>query len=541
MSIAPPHDPPAPPTPRAAVSAWAPFRHRAFAIIWVATVVSNIGGWVFNVASGWLMTSLDADPLVVSLVQVANNLPMFLFAIPAGALVDIVDRRLFLIIGETAVTITGTAFAVLVWLHFITPTSLIVFTFIVTVASAVTAPAWQAVVPQLVPKPELPSAVALNSVGINVSRALGPALGGFMVVAMGIAAPFWFNAISNVGVIAALVRWRPAKKSGPRLPPEGFGQAMRSGLRHVRYNGPLRSTLMRTVAFFLFASAYWALLPLVARNQIGGSPALYGLLLAVIGASAVTGAFLLRTLRSRLGPDTLLAGATVATALATALFGIAHNAAIALAASVLAGASWIAGVSGLNVSAQVALPEWVRGRGLSMYVTVMFGALSLGSAIWGEVASLSGPPLALYAAAAGAILAIPLTWRWKLQTGAAIDFTPSMHWPEPITIEDVEPDRGPVLTMIEYRIDPQHREEFLEAMGPYARVLHRNGAYDFGVFEDPGEEGLFVETFMSDSWMEHMRLHLRITNTDRKIEEAVRRWSIGEVKARHLILAQPRD
>src|SRR5271156_2494044 len=197
---------------RAPVPAWAPFRHKTFAVIWGATVVSNIGGWMYSVASGWLMTNLDPNPLAVSLVQVANNLPMFLFAIPAGALVDIVDRRLFLIIGETAVTITGTAFAVLVWLHFITPTSLIVFTFIVTVASAVTAPAWQAVVPQLVPKPELPSAVAVNSVGINVSRAVGPALGGFMVVAMGIAAPFWFNAVSNVGVIAALVRWRPAKK-----------------------------------------------------------------------------------------------------------------------------------------------------------------------------------------------------------------------------------------------------------------------------------------------------------------------------------------
>jgi len=522
MSTAPPREP-VTPAPRAAVSAWAPFRQRAFAIIWVATVVSNIGGWVFNVASGWLMTSLDADPLTVSLVQVANNLPMFLFAIPAGALVDIVDRRLFLIIGETAVTVTGTAFAVLVWLHFITPTSLIVFTFIVTVASAVTAPAWQAVVPQLVPKPELPSAVAANSVGINVSRAVGPALGGLMVVTLGIAAPFWFNAVSNVGVIAALIRWRPTKKSGPHLPPEGFGQAMRSGLRHVRYNAPLRSTLMRTVAFFVFASAYWALLPLVARSQIGGSPALYGLLLAIIGASAVAGAFLLRTLRSRLGPDALLAGATAATALATALFGIAHNAAIALAASAIAGASWIAGVSGLNVSAQVALPEWVRGRGLSMYVTVMFGSLSLGSAVWGEVASLSGLPLALYAAAGGALLAIPLTWRWKLQTGAAVDFTPSMHWPEPITIEEVEPDRGPVLTMIEYRIDPKHREVFLKAMVPYARVLHRNGAYDFGVFEDPGEEGRFVETFMSDSWMEHLRLHPPITNTDTETEEAARR------------------
>jgi len=532
--------PPAAP-PLAAASGWAPFRHRTFAVIWVATVVSNIGGWMYSVASGWLMTSLDADPLMVSLVQVANNLPMFLFAIPAGALVDIVDRRVFLIIGETAVAVTGTAFAVLVWLHLITPWSLLVLSFIVTVASAATAPAWQAVVPLLVPRPELPSAIAANSVGINVSRAVGPALGGLMVVAFGIAAPFWVNAFSNVGVIAALIRWRPPKRSGPPLPPERFGQAMLSGLRHARYNASLRSTLMRTVAFFVFASAYWALLPLVARDQIHGSSALYGVLLGLIGASAVAGAFLLRTLRSRFGPDALLAGATVATALATALFGAAHNAGIALAASVLAGASWIAGVSGLNVSAQVALPDWVRGRGLAMYVTIMFGSLSLGSAIWGEVASRLGLPLALYTAAAGAVLAIPLTWRWKLQTGAAIDFTPSMHWPEPITIADVEHDRGPVLTLVEYRIDPKHREAFLEAMGPYARVVRRNGAYDFAVFEDPAEEGRFVETFMSDSWSEHLRLHQRITITDRKSEEAVRRWNIGEVKTTHLVLAQPRE
>jgi quinol monooxygenase YgiN len=171
----------------------------------------------------------------------------------------------------------------------------------------------------------------------------------------------------------------------------------------------------------------------------------------------------------------------------------------------------------------------------------MFGSLSLGSAIWGEVASRAGLPLALFAAAAGAVMTIPLTWRWKLQTGAAIDFTPSMHWPEPVTIAEVEPDRGPVLTLVEYRIDPQHREAFLEAMGPYARVFRRNGAYDFAVFEDPAEEGRFVETFMSDSWSEHLRLHQRVTITDRKSEEAVRRWNIGAVKTTHLVLAQPRD
>jgi predicted MFS family arabinose efflux permease/quinol monooxygenase YgiN len=532
LSAAPPHP----------GSAWAPFHHRAFSVIWIATVVSNIGGWMYSLACGWLMTGLDSDPLTVSLVQVANNLPMFLFAIPAGALVDIVGRRLFLIWGETAVTLTATAFAALVWLHLITPVSLLVFTFIVTVASAVTAPAWQAVVPQLVPKSEMPAAIAANSVGINVSRALGPALGGVMVATLGIAAPFWFNGFSNVGVIAALLRWREPKKSGPLLPPETFGRAMRAGLRHARYNTQLRATLIRSVGFFVFASAYWALIPLVARRQIAGSPALYGSLLATIGSSAVGGAFMLRPLRRLWGADRLLAAAAVATAVAKVLFGLAHNTATALAASLLAGASWIAAVSSLNVSAQVALPEWVRGRGLAMYVTVMFGALSLGSAIWGEVARIAGLAAALYAAAVGALIAIPLTWRWKLQTAAAADLTPSMDWPAPITTREIEPDRGPVLVMVEYRIEPIHREQFLQAMRLFARSLRRDGAYEFGIFEDPADDGRFVETFMTDSWLDHMRLHQRLTNADSEVEQAVRRLQVGGgPKTSHLILVQPCD
>ena len=497
---------------------------------------------MYSVASGWLMTSLDSNPFTVSMVQVANNLPMFLFAIPAGALVDMVDRRLFLIVGESAVMLTSTAFAVLVWLHMITPTSLLVFSFIVTAASAMTAPAWQAVVPELVPKSDLPSAIAANSVGINVSRAVGPALGGVMTAALGIAAPFWFNAFSNVGVIAALIGWRSPKRSASQLPPETFLNAMRTGLRHARYNDYLGATLIRTVAFFVFASAYWALLPLIARNQIAGNSAVYGLLLAAIGAAAVAGAFLLRPFRARLGADRLLAAATIATAAATALFGLAHDVTTATAASVIAGASWIAGVSSLNVSAQVALPEWVRGRGLALYVTVMFGSLTLGSSIWGEIASIAGLPAALYAAAVGAVVVIPLTWRWKLQTGVDVDFTPSMHWPAPVTKEDIEPDRGPVLVLVEYHVAPEHREGFLHAIASYARARRRSGAYDWGVYEDPADVGRFIETFMTDSWIEHLRLHQRVTNTDRISERALRRFQVdGQPKATHLIAARARD
>jgi predicted MFS family arabinose efflux permease/quinol monooxygenase YgiN len=539
MSTPTTNDPADARSPGGYASAWAPFRHKVFAVVWAATVISNIGGWMYNVASGWLMTTLDPNPFIVSMVQVANSLPMFLFAIPAGALVDIVDRRRFLIVGESAITITSAVFAALVWLRLITPNSLLLISFIVTVGSAVTAPAWQAVVAQLVPKPDLPAAVAANSVGINVSRAVGPALGGIIVGALGIAAPFWFDAFSNIGVIAALVWWHPPRRSGSALPPETFGNAVRVGLRHARYNSHLSATLVRATAFFVFASAYWALLPLVARTQIAGGPALYGILLGAIGASAVGVAFLLRPLRTRLGADRLLSVATLATAMATGLFAMAHDSATAIAASLIAGASWIAAVSSLNVSAQVALPEWVRGRGLAIYVTVMFGALTIGSAIWGELAAVAGLTAALLVAAAGAVMAIPLTWPWKLQTGANVDLSPSMHWPAPVTSHAIEPDRGPVLVIIEYHIDPKNRKPFLQALSKSARARRRDGAYDWGIFEDPAQDGRFIETFRSDSWLEHLRQHQRVTNADRIQEEAARRFQIGDgPKSTHFVGSQ---
>ena len=531
--------PPATSPTRVAASAWAPFHHRIFTWIWIATVVSNIGGWMYSVASAWLMTSLNPDPFIVSLVQVANSLPMFLFAIPAGALADIINQRRFLIFGETSILITSTVFAVLVWLHLISPLSLLILSFIVTVGSALTAPAWQAVVPQLVPRSELSPAVAANSVGINVSRAIGPALGGVLISAFGIAAPFWLNAFSNAGVIATLLWWRAPKKSAVPLPPETLGSAMRAGIRYARYNPHLSATLIRTTGFFVFASAYWALLPLVARSRIVGGPGLYGILLGAIGASAVAGAFALRRLKAKLGADRLVAAATLATAAATGLFAVARGPAAAVAASLIAGSSWIAAVSSLNVSAQVALPDWVRARGLAMYVTVMFGALTLGSAMWGELASIAGVPAALMLAAAGGVVMIPLTWRWKLQTGAGVDFSPSMHWPAPITLHAIEPDRGPVLVTIEYHIDPKNREPFLRAIGRYAKERFRDGAYDWGIYEDTAKEGRFIETFLSDSWLEHLRQHQRVTKADHALEQTIGRFQIGgPPRTTHLISAR---
>ena len=280
-------------------SPWSPFRHASFTVLWTATVVANVGTWMYNAASGWLMTSLNPDPFIVSMVQVATTLPMFLFALPAGALADIIDKRKFLIVAEVTTTVLSAIFAAIVWFDLATPGNLLLFTFLIGAAGALTAPAWQSIVPQLVPRQDLQPAVAANSVGFNVSRAVGPALGGVIVASIGIAAPFWLNAVSNLGIVGALLWWRSPRTSTNRLPVERFGSAIRIGFRHARNNPHLQATLIRAAAFFLFASAYWALLPLVARTQIAGGPDLYGYLLGAIGAAAVGAALGLPWLKAR--------------------------------------------------------------------------------------------------------------------------------------------------------------------------------------------------------------------------------------------------
>ena len=524
------------PSGQVAPSARAAFRHRAFTVIWVATVVSNVGTWMYNAASGWLMVSLDANPLVVSLVQVATSLPMFLFALPAGALADIVDKRKFLIALEGATTLVSAIFAGLVGFGHITPVVLLLFMVLIGAGGALTAPAWQAIVPELVPAQDLMPAIAANSVGINISRALGPALAGSIIGLLGIAAPFWVNAISNLGVIGALLWWHAPRTAINRLPVERFTGAMFTGFRHARHNRHLRATLVRAIAFFLFASAYWALLPLVAHDRLGGGPGLYGVLLGAIGAGAVAGAFLLPWAKAKIGADLMVASGTVGTAGALILFGLARGSAAALFASALAGASWIAVLANLNVSAQVALPNWVRGRGLALFVTVFFGTMTVGSAGWGEVASIVGLPLAHFIAAAGALVALPLTWGSKLQTGAGVDLTPSMHWPAPVVTGGIDRDRGPVLVTVEYRLGTEtDREALLSALEKLSQERRRDGAYDWGIFEDSAVKLRFLETFQVESWLEHLRQHERVTNADRILQERISQLLVQAPEVRHFI------
>jgi len=490
---------------------------------------------MYSAASGWLMSELNAEPIAVALVQAAATLPMFLFAVPAGALADITDKRTFLLIGEICVTITATLFAVVVWRDLTTPTNILVFTFLSSTAVTLTSPAWQAVVPQLVPKRDLSSAIAANSVGMNVSRAVGSALGGGAATILGVAAPFWINAFSNVGVIAVLLSWKPTTLPISVLPVERFGSAIRVAFRHARHNSDLLATLIRALAFFFFASAYWALLPLVARTQLGGGPSAYGYFLGAIGFAAIVGALLLRGLERRLGPDRVVIAGTAGTAVALVLFGTAQNWWVAFSASLLAGASWITVVASLNVSAQVALPDWVRARGLAIFVSVFFGALALGSVFWGLIGNLVGLSEAHFLAAAGLLAAIPATRRWTLHAGARVDLAPSMFWPAPVISEPLDYDRGPVLVTVEYMVAPEDRKAFLKEAEKLGADRKREGAYAWGIFEDVEKKERFLEAFLVESWVEHLRQHERTTVSGRALQSSVTAFNRGLPVVSHLV------
>lgn len=508
-------------TRAAAPSAMAPFGHRAFTLLWVATVVSNIGTWMNDVGAGWLMTELSPSPLMVAAVQSATTLPVFLFALVAGALADIVDRRRLLLTVNLAMALAATLLAILVQFGLMTPSLLLLFTFLFGTGAAFMAPAWQAVVPALVPRSELSSAIALNSMGINVSRAIGPALAGVLIVAAGLAAPFAVNAASFVAILAALLWWRPHAEEKTGLPPERVFGAVRLGLSFAAASRPLRATVTRAAAFFIFASAFWAMLPLIARDVLAGGPTLYGLLMGAVGAGAVLGALALPVLKARWGADGTVAAGTIGTALVLVLLAVVPVQGVALAAAAVAGVSWIAVLSSLNVSAQTALPDWVRARGLSIYLTVFFGAMAMGSLLWGQVAASFGISGALLVAAAGALAMLPLVTRFRLSEGAAINHVPSMHWPVPILFDGADAAKGPVIIRVEYRVGAPERAAFAQLMTELSSSRRRGGGYRWTLMQDAADPNRFVEEWLEGSWLDHQRHHARVSEADRALQQKI--------------------
>lgn len=515
---------------RAASPTLAPLREPLFRALWIAAIASNMGTWMQDVGAAWLMTSLSTSPFMVALVRAASSLPMFLFALPGGALADVVDRRRLLLFTQAWMLAVAGLLGVLTVVGLTTPVVLLALTFALGLGTALNAPAWQSIVAEVVPRTQLVSAIALNSMSINLARSVGPALGGVAIAASGPGATFLVNALSFSGVIVVLYRWRrPASQSV--LPAERVASAIRSGLRYVRHAPAVQIVLVRQVSFIVFASALWALLPALARFEFGQGPAGYGVLLGFFGVGAVIGASLLSRARGWVSLNTIVSVAAMVYALSLLFLALLRSVEAVSVVMLISGAAWLTTLSTLNATIQGLVPGWVRGRALAVSILVFFGGMAVGSAMWGYIADLVGLSVALMLAAGGTALGLLATRRFRLRNGEILDLTPSVHWPVPTPAAALLPEEGPVVVTVEYRIDPSRSKQFKRAMLRVQRIRRRDGAVSWGLLGDVADPSRYVETFVVESWVEHLRQHERVTVTDRRALDRARRFHVGAAPA----------
>lgn len=473
------------------------------------------------------MTSLAPNsPLLVALMQAAASLPFFLLALPAGAIADVVDRRKLLLLTQSWMLAAAALLGVLTLTQIVNPWILLALTFALSVGSSINMPVWQAITPELVAIEDLPQAVTLTGIVINLSRSIGPALAGVIIAAVGTGAVFLLNAASFVGVILVIYNWqRIPKKSA--LPAERFLGAMQAGIRYVRYAPPLQTVLIRTAAYIFFASALFALLPLLGRQELKLDALGYGIILGFWGIGGLSGAFILPKLRERFSIDQLVAWSSLLMGAMMLMLAYSRNLYMVWGVMMLVGISSLSVMVSLNVAAQTAVPTWVRARALAVQLLVFQGCMSLGSLLWGSVAQRSNISIALASAATGLIVCVLLTVRYRLRCSERLDLRSSLHWDQPTHAFEPCPDDGPVLITLEYRIELANTDEFTKAMKALRTVRLRDGAIQWGLYQDLSDPSLFVETVIVESWAEHKRQFERVTHTDRLIEERARAFHIG--------------
>jgi MFS family permease len=521
----------------ASVSLWAPLRSGVFRALWLGVLVSNIGLWMQTVGAQWLLIQQPNAAVLVALVQTADTLPDALFGIVGGVLADILDRRRLLIAVQAFMVVTGTLLTVLTIVGQMPPALLLIFTFLLGSGSVLTLPAYQSLIPDLVPRAQLLAASTLSSVSINVARAVGPAIAGLLIARSGVPAVFAVNTATFLvfGIVVAL--WRPPAITRANRP-EPFIAALRAGGRYVRYSPVVRRVLLRSALFIVPGTALWALLPLVATQRLGQGAGGYGLLLGALGVGAVAGSFTLGRARARLSINALLGAASVIYAAVLAVLVLVSNAAVALIALLLAGVAWIAVLSSVNATLQLFLPAWVRARGLSVYLTVLFGSQAVGAVLWGAIAG----PLSLvstFLIAAGVMLAGAATIRfWPMYETSGMDRSTTVFWPEPQLAVQLEPDSGPVLVETIYTIDQEREGEFLGLMAQVRLSRLRTGATQWSLYRDGESAHRFVEQFVVASWEEHLRQHGgRYTGFDQDIEQRASALSDPPPQTSHLIAA----
>jgi MFS family permease len=498
--------------------ALAPLKERTFRMLWLAWLAANMTMWMNDVAAAWLMTTLTTSPVMVALVQTASTLPVFLLGLPSGALADILDRRRYFAMTQLWVSINALVLAGLSLADALTANLLLALTFANGIGLAMRWPVFAAIVPELVSRAQLSPAIALNGIAMNLSRVIGPVLAGALLAAFSSAAVFVLNAVLAGIAFTLILRWKHQPKASA-LPGERFVGAMRVGLNYARQSPRLKIILLRVFLFFIQSTALIALLPLVAQRLHGGGPATFTVMLACLGLGAIIAALLFPRWRALYSRDQFVRVGTIAQAALSVLIVYVPELWIGLPAMVLVGMAWISVANSLTIAAQIALPDWVRARGMSIYQMALMGGSAVGSLLWGQVASWTDVAASVAAAAvSGVLLLLPLR-RLSIEGGGELDFSPvpPASFLEPPV--GVDAGDGPVMVMVEYVIDPARTGAFAEVMQRTRRARLRQGALSWGLFRDAAHPERVLEYFVDENWLEHQRRLERFSAFDAGLRE----------------------
>lgn len=514
------------PQPRAS-SSLAPLSHPVFRAVWLASLVSNFGGLIQSVGSAWLMTSITTSDDMVALVQASTTLPIMLFSLLSGAIADTFDRRRVILVAQGFMLVVSVLLTVFAWQGWITPWMLLAFTFLIGCGTALNNPSWQASVGDMVPREDLPAAVSLNSVGFNLTRSVGPAIGGAIVAAFGAAAAFAVNAFSYIALLLVIGRWKQNRPAST-LPRERLGRAMTAGLRYVAMSPHIETVLFRAAVFGATAVVILALLPLVARDLLQGDALTYGVLLGCFGIGAIGGAFLNNRARERMTTEWIVRCAFIGFALCAAISAVSEHLAFTGAGLLVGGASWVLALSLFNVTVQLSTPRWVVGRALALYQTATFGGMALGAWLWGLAAETYGLSTALLIASGFLVIGAAVGLRFPMPALKALNLDPLNRWQQPHLALDLRPHSGPIFIVIEYVIKDENLPAFMRAMDERRRIRLRDGARQWELMRDLENPDIWRETYHTPTWVEYIRHNQRATHADAVVGEAIRALHSGD-------------
>ena len=516
----------------------APLAHIDFRWIWVASLFSNLGWLIQGVGAAWIMTQLTDKAHLVAMVQTAQMGPTLLLALAAGAIADMFDRRKVVLVAVSANLVGATILAGLGFAGLVTPVVLLIGVAIIGAGGALMGPAWQASVREQVPPALLPSAITLNSISFNIARSFGPALGGVIVAALSGAAAFAVNAIFYLPMLYAIGRWKRTPEPA-RLPPEGLGRAIVSGVRYVFHSPPIRVVLGRTLLTGMAGAAMSSLMPLVARDVLRGGPETFGLLLGAFGMGAVTGALNIARLHRRFHPETMVRSSTLVVAAGTLVVAFSTSLPVTLVALFIAGAGWMLSINELTIAIQTSAPRWVAGRALAMFQAAIAGGIATGAAIWGALAQAYDVPTALKVSAATLAL-MPLAGLWLRLGGRGQGSDEAQPLPDPEVVLKLTPRSGPIRIELEYSVAPERAREFYGLLLRLGAVRSRSGGYGWSVARDISRPERWIESFSCPTWLDYLRQRTRVTEAERELLARVNAFQAPDIPVKvHRWLERP--